>query len=374
MEESDLKKRLRQAKNDAEEAANLGFELPFDDPKQSKAVESVLLKWAKKGDASCAYTYALRLYSEKKYDQASAIAKWLRFAEDFNEPRAELLLGETYMNGIVWPEDVKRAESLFKKGLNREGYCYLYRLDLVVLHLISPQDDKLSTAQATLDELFALEKDADNEYVRTLAEINIGWVLYAGRKELRNQEEALAHCEIGRQNKAYSDVCDAVLAEAALRGIGGPADPEKAVKLLEPHIKENARCAVVMALAYQLGLGVKKDIDFAKKIYYEVLDEKNEANYGFVYAQAMQNLSSLLFCSSKSDNDALSDAFSLTQFLADEDNPNANYQLGLCYDQGIGTVPDRAKAEAYFKRADDLRIDQKPFYFGPIYLDETPAH
>jgi uncharacterized protein len=111
-------------------------------------------------------------------------------------------------------------------------------------------------------------------------------------------------------------------------------------------------------LYYQMGKGVKKDLDQAVD-WYKKAALKHEKN-------ALYHLAMILI---KSEHHDQHQTFVLLEEAAKQDHPNAQYNLAVMYQKGDGTEIDMEKSIYWYQKAANAGIPMAEYNLGMLYFE-----
>jgi len=192
-------------------------------------------------------------------------------------------------------------------------------------------------------ELFYYEKAAELGHPES--QLYIANKYKSGNGVKQNNDKYIYWLKKSAENN-YSKA-QAILGEAYRDGAYGlKQDYETALALFEKSAAQDDRFGqFYLGVVYEKGRGVKKDIELAIHWYKKAANQDSaEAliNLGFIYCYGAENVS-------------INTTKALKYYLkgAELGHPEAQFQLGLMYDNGLGVEPNYDKAYELYKKAAD---------------------
>lgn len=136
---------------------------------------------------------------------------------------------------------------------------------------------------------------------------------------------------------------------------------KEAIKEFEPLVAEGYSPAEYqMALIYQNGYGVKKDLQKAYELFSLSAAQNNP--------DALFNLA-LMYSEGKPVEKDLKMAFTLTEKAANKELASAQFNLGVMYYNGQGVDRDYLKASRWYRKAADQNYALAQFNLALMYFD-----
>lgn len=141
----------------------------------------------------------------------------------------------------------------------------------------------------------------------------------------------------------------AMLGYCYLKGKGVEVNPEKAMDLIDQASKHSDAVAErymgLISLEGVEALNRQRDTEAAAEWFAKALEhgDINSANW----------LGVLIYNKLESQNENRAKAFGLFQKAAEADSTDAQFNLGLCYERGLGVEEDKEKAAQWYRKAKD---------------------
>jgi len=175
----------------------------------------------------------------------------------------------------------------------------------------------------------------------------------------------------------------------------GESDYKDALELFQKASEKGSNDAkTYLGLCYKFGIGVRKDVDRAFKLFCEASESNDYAKYqcgvcyrdGIGTAQDLKNAVKWFnACVEKSEPHGMNDlgdmywdgigvekdrrkAFNLFKMAASFDYSEAQCNMGVCYQNGAGVNENRAEAAKWFEKAAEQGLSRAQDYLGDCYL------
>ena len=150
---------------------------------------------------------------------------------------------------------------------------------------------------------------------------------------------------------------DTWLGIAYRNGDGVEQDVDRGIAYLKNSVQDgNVRAMWELADTYYFGDGIPKDVESAKKYYLQAAENGN----GYSYCMLG------LIAKEEGDDDK---AFMYYKKGADLEHEYSTFDLGRCYDEGLGTSVDKKAAFECYKYAAEHGISEAAYHLAAMYAD-----
>ena len=299
---------------------------------KKKGIELLKLS-ADLGFAPAQVEYATKsIYGSKGVSKSPANAyNYYKKAADQDYGYGYAGLASCYEKGIYVSKDSKKAITYYEKAIEKE--CIDVYSDLGELYESLDEDELAFNVYKKGSDLGNLD-----------CKESLGCAHYLGRGTNINKQKAI---ELWKEccNQESEDIIPSTaayfLAEEYLSGQNMTVDYREAFRLLNIAVEKNDVYAICkMAECYQNHIGVEKSLSKAIEFYKKGVDLGS--------SEAMNSLA-LLYLNERNE---ASNAFSYFLQAAEVgDLPVAMWNVGFCYENGIGTDVDNELAEFWKNQA-----------------------
>lgn len=262
---------------------------------------------------------------------------------------AQYLMGELYdspINGIKSAKDsffwhLKAANQGHPASQNNVGNSYRYA-----------EGVKINLEKS----FYWTQKSAQQNLVD--AQFNLGSMYMQGLGTNTDLKKGILLISKAAQQKNM--FAEAYLGQIYLGGIGTAIDDKKAVMWFTRSAKQgNVLAQVKIGMIYLSGIGVDKDIDTAIRWFTRAALKGSPVAYGYVINLAKQNNllaqsnMGLIFANGAGIHE-YDKAFKWFSIAAENGSAEAQYNLGIAYEKGVGTKVDFEKAKYWYKKSASL--------------------
>ncbi|WP_170167019.1 tetratricopeptide repeat protein [Paracoccus methylarcula] len=171
---------------------------------------------------------ALQKYDQKEYLAAKPV---LEYWADLGNVRALTELGHMYNFGYGVEEDISTAIEYYQQAVAKGGYVAAANLGFKYFHKDYPGPEA-QLPEVPPEEIFRLLTRARNNQVSLYVQNRLAMMYYEGLGVPRDFEKARALFEEQVNIDPGFGPARYILALMVRNGMGGPADPAKAVRLL----------------------------------------------------------------------------------------------------------------------------------------------
>jgi len=326
------------------------------------------------------YALGVEHYNKKNYTEA---VKYYRQAADMGNADAQNYLGWCYRNGLGIQKNETEAAKWYRKAAeqgnafaqNQLGWFYQNGLGGI---------QKNETEAAKWYRKAAEQGDESGQS-------NLGWCYENGFGVQKNEIEAAKwYRKAAEQGDAFAQN---QLGWFYLNGLGGIKKNEtEAVKWYRKAAEQgNVSGQISLAWCYENGVGVDiADWDEAAKWYRKALAQEENADIrqwleyydnGMVVIEVAEDVSLNALGVEHYNKENYTEAVKYFRQAADMENAKAQYNLGWCYENGLGVQKNEIEAAKWFRKAaeqGDMTAQNKLGWFyqnglGGIKKNETEA-
>ena len=296
-----------------------------------------LLEKAGRGDAEAMFKLSICFENgESIAKDLSEALHWIRKAAEQGHLQAQYKLALDYENGTGVRADFSEAAKWYRKAAEQGHVEAQYKLALAY-------ENGYGITQDLSEAVKWYHKAAEQGYVEASRHLQSAEVLLAAQNGNAEAQYNLA-LAYENGNGMTKDLSEAVkwYRKAAEQGHAGAQKKLKTAELLLNAQNGNAEAQYKLAQAYEKGSGVTKDLTEAMAWYHKAAEQGHaEAQYKLATA----------YESGTGVGVNLSEALKWNRKAAEQGIAEAQYKLALAYENGTGVRADFSEAANWYRKA-----------------------
>jgi TPR repeat protein len=301
-------------------------------------------------------------YYDASYLTAQKSVEWYQKAADAGHGDAMFELARKYENGWNVDKDPSKAQEYYEKAAEAGSERAIHREEEKPLYMNWLDETGQRLQKELTDDVYdiiidEIRKDAENGVA--LAQKLFGDFYFDGEVMTQNYPEAIKWYKQAAEQDVYGAQNN--LGVCYFNGLGVKKDYSEAVKWYKQSAKHgNAVAQFNLGNCYFSGNGVEQNSTEAIKWY------KKAASQGYLLAQEELNKIDKKEVNSSSSTPEIEKAkaalkkndyktaISILKKLSNQANPEAQFELAKCYQDGLGVTKNTSVAASWLNKAADL--------------------